>query len=124
MDDIIQLKITLKGTKPPIWRRVLVDKATTFFELHNIIQIAMGWTNSHLHEFEINGFRIAEQNEEFDDDVPQSWHVGHELAQCARLYKGNADKLAAARTAALHARDTLAFLRHAGFSRFAGKISD
>jgi len=68
MDNIIQLKITLQGTKPPIWRRVLVDKTTTFEKLHHIIQIAMGWTNSHLYEFYINGYRIAEPNEEFDDD--------------------------------------------------------
>ncbi len=67
MNDIIQLKITLLGTKPPIWRRVLVDKATTFSTLHHIIQIAMGWANCHLHEFEINGDRIADSDEEFDD---------------------------------------------------------
>jgi len=68
MDEIIQLKITLKGTKPPIWRRVQLDKSTTFLKLHHIIQIAMGWTNSHLHEFEINGYRIAESNEDFEED--------------------------------------------------------
>lgn len=67
MDDIIQLKITLKWTKPPIWRRVLVDKKTTFFELHQIIQIAMGWENCHLYEFKIDNYRIGEPNEEFDD---------------------------------------------------------
>lgn len=66
MFDIIQLKITLQGTTPPIWRRVLVEKTTTFFELHHIIQISMGWQNSHLYEFEINGFRIAEANEDLD----------------------------------------------------------
>lgn len=69
MDDIIQLKITLQGTKPPIWRRVLVEKTTTFEQLHYIIQITMGWTNSHLHEFDINGYRIAEPNEELDADL-------------------------------------------------------
>lgn len=66
MDNIIQLKITLQRTKPPIWRRVLVDKATTFEQLHHIIQLAMGWTNSHLYEFEINGYRISEPNEDLD----------------------------------------------------------
>ena len=71
MSDIIQLKITLQGTKPPIWRRVLVEKATTFFELHHIIQIAMGWQNSHLFEFEINGYRIAEPNEDFDSEFQE-----------------------------------------------------
>lgn len=67
MDDIIQLKITLQRTKPPIWRRVLVDKKTTFFELHHIIQIAMGWDNYHLYEFEIGKYRIGEPDDEFDD---------------------------------------------------------
>ena len=60
MNDIIQIKITLKGTKPPIWRRVLVAKKTTFFMLHYIIQTAMGWENSHLFEFDIYGYRIGE----------------------------------------------------------------
>jgi hypothetical protein len=63
MNDIIQLKITLGWTKPPIWRRVLVEKTTTFEQLHYIIQIAMGWSNSHLHEFNLNGSRIAEPSE-------------------------------------------------------------
>lgn len=67
MDEIIQLKITLKWTKPPIWRRVLVDRKSTFYDLHNIIQIAMGWTNSHLYEFKVFDYRIGEPNEEFDE---------------------------------------------------------
>ena len=65
MNDIIQLKITLKWTKPPIWRRVLVDKKTTFSELHNIIQIIMGWEDFHLFEFRTPGFRIGIP---YDDD--------------------------------------------------------
>ncbi|CAA7393987.1 plasmid pRiA4b ORF-3 family protein [Chryseobacterium fistulae] len=51
--DIIQFKITLLETNPPIWRRVLVDKNTLFEKLHHIIQAVMGWENSHLHEFNI-----------------------------------------------------------------------
>jgi len=66
MDNIIQLKITLQGTKPPIWRRLLVDKMTTFEQLHHIIQISMGWTNTHLYEFEINGIIISEPDEDLD----------------------------------------------------------
>src|SRR3974390_1120526 len=48
---LYQLKITLKWSKPPIWRRVVVRSDTPLARLHNIIQIAMGWTNSHLHQF-------------------------------------------------------------------------
>jgi Plasmid pRiA4b ORF-3-like protein len=66
MDDIIQLKISLQGTDPVIWRRVLVSKKTTFFELHHIIQIAMGWENYHLFEFNVYDYRIGMPDEEFD----------------------------------------------------------
>lgn len=51
--DIIQFKITLLETNPPIWRRVLVDKNTSFEKFHHIIQAVMEWENSHLHEFNI-----------------------------------------------------------------------
>ena len=50
---IYQLKITLRGSKPPIWRRVLVPGRFTLGELHLVIQAAMGWGNCHLHEFAI-----------------------------------------------------------------------
>lgn len=51
MSDILEIEITLKGSKPKIWRRVLVSSDSLFHELHYIIQFAMGWTNSHLHQF-------------------------------------------------------------------------
>ncbi len=47
-----QLKVTLSGAKPPIWRRLLIDPGTTFQDLHRIIQVAMGWQASHLHLFQ------------------------------------------------------------------------
>jgi hypothetical protein len=52
--QIYSLKITLTGLNPPIWRRVYVSSDTTLSVLHDIIQITMGWNDSHLHEFEIN----------------------------------------------------------------------
>ena len=48
---LYQLKITLKWSKPPIWRRVVVRADMTLDRLHNVIQMVMGWTNSHLHQF-------------------------------------------------------------------------
>lgn len=68
MATIIQLKISLRGTKPPIWRRVLVEKTITFESLHQVFQITMGWTNSHLHEFLVNGIRIGHSLDEIDAD--------------------------------------------------------
>jgi hypothetical protein len=52
---IYQIKITLKGSKPPIWRRVLISSETTLDDLHHIIQKAMGWYGGHLHAFSIHG---------------------------------------------------------------------
>jgi hypothetical protein len=48
--EVFQLKITLKGIRPSIWRRVLVPDCT-LDELHKIIQAAMGWENCHLYAF-------------------------------------------------------------------------
>ncbi len=48
---IYQVQITLKGSKPRIWRRLLVPSDTLLSDFHMIIQAAMGWTNSHLHQF-------------------------------------------------------------------------
>lgn len=59
-----QLKVSLKGIQPPIWRRILVPNDITFHQLHEIIQIVMGWTNSHLYCFEIGDMEIEIQ----DDD--------------------------------------------------------
>ena len=50
-DQVYQFKITLKGTKPPIWRRIQVPETYTFWDLHVAIQDAMGWDDYHLHEF-------------------------------------------------------------------------
>ena len=52
---VIQLLITLNDVHPQIWRRIVVSEKSTLYDLHLITQIAMGWTNSHLHDFEING---------------------------------------------------------------------
>jgi hypothetical protein len=46
-----QLKIALEHSKPPIWRRVLVADCTLDV-LHQVVQAAMGWTNSHMHMFQ------------------------------------------------------------------------
>jgi hypothetical protein len=48
---LCQIKVTLKWSKPPIWRRILVPGNLSLEGLHFVIQTAMGWTNSHLHDF-------------------------------------------------------------------------
>lgn len=48
-----ELRIALQRTRPPIWRRVAVPSDVTLAELHEVVQIAMGWTDSHLHQFRL-----------------------------------------------------------------------
>ena len=52
---VYELKVTLKGSKPPIWRRILVKSDTRLSKLHDILQAAMGWEDCHLHQFEVGG---------------------------------------------------------------------
>lgn len=66
---IYELKITLSGIKPSIYRTIQIEKNRTFFELHAAIQIAFGWENSHMHIFEIGDDRIGmSEFDEFEDD--------------------------------------------------------
>ena len=46
-----QVRVDLTGTKPPLWRRLELSSDLFLNEVHEIIQIAFGWTDSHLHEF-------------------------------------------------------------------------
>ena len=50
---IYQIKITLKYSKPNIWRRIEVPSNISFLQLHHCIQEAMGWYNCHLFHFKI-----------------------------------------------------------------------
>lgn len=65
--SIYQLKITLRGSKPPIWRRVQVPGSATLDMLHAVIQIAMGWEESHLHQFFVDGATYAPPDSGFVD---------------------------------------------------------
>ena len=56
---LYQFNITLLDSAPAIWRRIEVGDCT-LDKLHEHIQTAMGWTNSHLHQFEIKGERYGD----------------------------------------------------------------
>lgn len=46
-----QIEIELLGSKPKIWRRLIIPSDMLLSDLHKVIQTTMGWTNSHLHLF-------------------------------------------------------------------------
>ncbi len=70
-ERLYQFRIALKQSKPEIWRRIQI-KNCTLDKLHEHIQIAMGWTNSHLHDFQINGQCYGDPellDDDFESDV-------------------------------------------------------
>jgi|GEM_PF-449929 len=68
-ETIYQLKVTLQHVRPPVWRRFQVRGRTTLAGLHRVLQTVMGWTDSHLHEFEIALDRYGIPDPEEDDEV-------------------------------------------------------
>jgi hypothetical protein len=64
---LYQIKVTLRDIDPPIWRRIQVWEDTTLSQLHQILQIVMGWEDCHLHEFMIG--RRLYSIPDVDDDL-------------------------------------------------------
>ena len=64
--EIYQIKVTLRDSQPPIWRRIQVRSDITLAKLHRILQRVMGWEDAHLHQFVIQGeyYGIPDQEEE------------------------------------------------------------
>lgn len=83
--QVYQIKITLKGIRPPVWRRVEVVSDTTLKELHEIIQIVMGWSNYHLHQFIIGRRYYGQPDPDYDDDMEDEKDV--KLFQMVRKEK-------------------------------------
>jgi hypothetical protein len=54
---LVEMKITLEGVKPAVMRKLIIPTKLGLDELHDIIQLAMGWMNCHMHAFRIPGTR-------------------------------------------------------------------
>ena len=74
---LLTIKVTLQHTKPPVWRRLVVPGDLTLDGFHDVVQTAMGWTDSHLHRFFAgtspdDGYFVTEYDvEEGDDGTPE-----------------------------------------------------
>ncbi len=78
---IYRIRVSLDGILPEIWRRIEVPETYTFWDLHVAIQDAMGWLDSHLHEFAVSGARkkqlpIGIPDEDGEIDRLPGWKVG------------------------------------------------
>jgi len=63
--EVLQLRINLEEVDQPIWRRLLVPADIRLDRLHDVFQVAMGWTNSHLHAFTIGSKRYGMHVDDF-----------------------------------------------------------
>lgn len=62
-----KLKITIKGSKPPIWRRLIVPAGLSFAQLALIFNEVMGWEGYHLNSFEFNTLGVMLEDKSMDD---------------------------------------------------------
>ncbi|MHA6618566.1 plasmid pRiA4b ORF-3 family protein [Pseudonocardia sp. DLS-67] len=76
-----RVRVDVTGTEPPLWRRLELASDIRLDELHDVLQIAFGWTDSHLHRFSAGANhydRDAEfylspfEVEEGEDGTPES----------------------------------------------------
>ncbi|MGV8962293.1 MAG: plasmid pRiA4b ORF-3 family protein [Candidatus Saccharimonadaceae bacterium] len=87
-----QIKITLKGSKPSIWRRLLIPSDLLLSDFHKIIQSTMGWTNSHLHQFKHNRAYYAPKND-VDDFGFDDYQINYSKIKVGTLLKNEKDKM-------------------------------
>ncbi|KAG0200974.1 hypothetical protein BGX28_006105 [Mortierella sp. GBA30] len=70
--ELLSLKITLKRTKPPVWRRIHVAPDINLRDLAEVLNTAMGWLGYHLHDFRIHDqryARLAKYDYDYNDDT-------------------------------------------------------
>lgn len=69
---VVRLKATLQDIQPAIWRRLEVPASLSLHGLHKVLQAAFGWSDRHLHEFQVQGVRLALPDPEADGRVLDS----------------------------------------------------
>lgn len=89
---IYQIQISLKGSKPKIWRRVLIPSDMKLSGLHKVIQTTMGWTNSHLHQFVKDRTFYTEKMKD-DDTWDDMDFVDYKKMKVADLFMFEKDRM-------------------------------
>ncbi len=91
-----QIKITLRGSKPPIWRRFVVPDDLSLAELHHVIQEIMGWHDGHLHAFVIDGVSYTAQSKygmdlEIDGEDEEQFRLGDVVRNAKQKFRNEYD---------------------------------
>jgi hypothetical protein len=67
-----KLRVALDDIKPQVWRQFVVPASITLDRLHDVLQVVMGWTDSHLHSFTIAGQEFTEDPEEPEQGIEET----------------------------------------------------
>lgn len=85
---IVELYVEVQDIEPLIWRRLLVPLSITLPKLHDFLQIALGWTDSHLHSFTFGERSFSMPYDEFFDELEMEDErrktLGGVLGSCLR----------------------------------------
>ena len=81
----LRLRVEIEGTKPRVWRELLVPENATFEDLHRAIQVAFGWRDAHWHEFEI-GLRVGPASLNEDGSVSEGMAIDERLAYLTDIH--------------------------------------
>lgn len=88
-----RVRLDLRGTKPPVWRRLELPGDLTLPRLHHVIQTSMGWTDSHLHRFRVGGdYRSAYFVTDFDVEDGEEGLLENDV-RLDQLVAGKGDRL-------------------------------
>lgn len=91
-NKIYRIKIALRDFKPKIWRRILIPSDIYLSEFHLIIQIAMGWSNCHLHQF-IKNNKYYRERMMYDDFWDEMENIDYENIKVSDLLKKEKEKV-------------------------------
>lgn len=83
--EALEIRVQLQYIEPPIWRRLRIRSSATLADLHDAIQAAMGWGDSHLHEFFIGGRRYGPLYEDAPEELIDETTI---TLQALKLAKG------------------------------------
>jgi len=64
--SLYELRVRVKDIGPPVWRELRLRGDTTLDKLHEVLQVAMGWTDSHLYLFHAGGEKYGEPDPEWE----------------------------------------------------------
>ncbi len=85
----VLLRVELCGVSPLVWRRLRIPARWTLRQVHEAIQVAFGWEDRHLHEFEVGGLRVGmpdadEESSDLHDDT--EWTLREVLATATKEF--------------------------------------